>query len=424
MAYLRRTVDDELDELLVDLPAISLDGAKGVGKTATASQRASTTIALDDARQRQLLQADPERLDRSAPPVLIDEWQRLPEVWDLVRRSVDAGASPGRYLLTGSATPRSAAPTHSGAGRIVQIRMRPLTLAERGLHPPSVSLAELLSGTHPPVAGHSPLSLPDYTEEILASGFPGIRPLHGRARRTALDGYLANVVTHDFPEQGYPVRRPHALRAWLSAYAAATATAAGYAAILDAATPGDGAKPAKTTSFAYRDVLTQLWLLDPLPGWIPSRNPFTRLQQAPKHHLADPALAARLLGATCDSLLGGQDTTPAIVRDGTLLGALFESLTALSVRVGAQASEARVHHLRTRNGDHEVDLIVERADHRVVALEVKLAASVEDRDVAHLHWLARQLGTDLLDAVVVTTGEHAYRRADGIAVVPLALLGP
>ena len=83
-----------------------------------------------------------------------------------------------------------------------------------------------------------------------------------------------------------------------------------------------------------------------------------------------------------------------------------------------------MHHLRTRNGDHEVDLIVERADHRVVALEVKLAASVEDRDVAHLHWLARQLGTDLLDAVVVTTGEHAYRRADGIAVVPLALLGP
>lgn len=161
-----------------------------------------------------------------------------------------------------------------------------------------------------------------------------------------------------------------------------------------------------------------------MPGWTPSRNPFVHLQQAPKHHLADPALAARLLGASQDSLLIGGVAGPATVRDGSLLGALFESLAALSIRVAAQSAEATVHHLRTRNGDHEIDFIVERADHRVVALEVKLAASVEDRDVAHLHWFARQLGSDLLDSVVLTTGERAYRRADGIAVVPLALLGP
>ena len=106
-----------------------------------------------------------------------------------------------------------------------------------------------------------------------------------------------------------------------------------------------------------------------------------------------------------------------------MLGALFESLVALSVRVFAQAAEARVHHLRTKAGEREIDFIVVRPDQRVVAIEVKLAQVVGDADVRHLHWLAERLGEDLLDSVVVTTGPEAYRRADGIAVVPAALLG-
>ncbi|GAA4357144.1 ATP-binding protein [Angustibacter luteus] len=423
MAYLPRTVDHELDELLPTLAAISLDGPKGVGKTATAGRRASTVLAMDDAGQRQLIQADPDRLERESSPVLVDEWQRLPEVWDMVRRSVDRGAAPGSYLLTGSASPGEGATTHSGAGRIVQVRMRPLTFAERRVEAPTVSLGALLEGAQPDIGGSTTVGLADYTDEILASGLPGVRHLAGRARRAQLDGYLARIVDRDFPEQGHPVRRPRALRAWLTAYAAATSTTAKYSVILDASTAGDGDKPAKTTVIGYRDVLTQLWILDPVPGWVPSRNPFTRLQQSPKHHLADPALAARLLGATEGSLLDGSELGPSIPRDGTLLGALFESLVALSLRVAAQSAEATVHHLRTANGVHEVDFIVERADHRVLAIEVKLAASVEDRDVVHLTWLADQLGSDVVDRVVVTTGSEAYRRRDGIAVVPLALLG-
>ena len=121
-------------------------------------------------------------------------------------------------------------------------------------------------------------------------------------------------------------------------------------------------------------------------------------------------------------MLRGASPGPAIPRDGTLLGALFESLVTLSVRVYAQASEATVGHLRTHRGDREVDLIVERDDGRVVAIEVKLTATPDDDDVRHLRWLKRKLGDDLLDAVVVTTGRGAYRRRDGIAVVPAALL--
>lgn len=421
--YLKRVVDAELDELLAGLPALSIEGPKGVGKTVTAQRRARSTFALDDADERELLAADSARLDRATPPVLVDEWQRYPAVWDQIRRSVDRDGSAGRFLLTGSATPVDA-PTHSGAGRIVRVRMRPMSLAERQVGTPTVSLQELLSGTHPSVDGETDVDLPVYTEEILRSGFPAIRAMPNRARRAQLDGYLDRVVEHDFPEQGHLVRRPSTLRGWLAGYAAATATTASYSAILDAATPGDTDKPAKTTTIAYRDVLSQLWLLDPIPGWVPARNPFSRLAQAPKHHLADPALAARLLGASAASLLAGDAPGPPFPRDGTMLGAMFESLVALNLRVYAQAAEASVHHLRTHSGRHEVDFIIERDDRRVVAVEVKLSASVDDGDVEHLHWLGRELGDDLLDAVVVTTGRHAYRRADGIAVVPAALLGP
>jgi uncharacterized protein len=422
-SYIPRTVDDELDDLVQGLPAISIEGPKGVGKTETAQRRAGTIFALDDLAQQELFAADPGRLERSPAPVLIDEWQRYPAVWDLVRRSVDRDASPGRFLLTGSASPVTA-PTHSGAGRIVRVRMRPMSLAERLPSQAAVSMRALLADGKGILDGSTGMDAVQYAEEIIRSGFPAIREMPTRALRAQLDGYLARIVEHDFPEQGHLVRRPATLRAWLTAYAAATATTASYSAILNAATPGDGEKPAKSTTIAYRDVLSQIWLLDPLPGWLPVRNQFSRLAQAPKHHLADPALAARLLGATAPSLLSGKQPGPVIGRDGTLLGRLFESLIALSLRVYAQAAEAEVYHLRTQNGDHEVDFIIERDDHRVLALEVKLAANVSDPDVTHLHWLRREIGDDLIDAAVIYTGRHAYRRADGIAVIPAALLAP
>ena len=302
--------------------------------------------------------------------------------------------------------------------------MRPLSLAERGLAAPTVSLRALLSGTQPDVRGTTDVSLADYTREIVQSGFPGLRRLSGRALRAQLDGYLRRIVDTDFEDMGREVRRPQLLLRWMAAYAAATATSASYETIRDAATPGEADKPAKTTTIPYRDVLERLWIVDPVPAWMSTRNPVARLTRSPKHHLVDPALAARLLGVGAEALLSGADVGPPVPRDGTLLGHLFESLVTLSVRVYAQAAEATVGHLRTAGGQQEVDLVVEREDRRVVALEVKLSGAVGDRDVRHLLWLREQLGDDLLDAVVVTTGPEAYRRPDGVAVVPAALLGP
>lgn len=419
---MQRVVDAEVGELSSALPAVAIVGAKGVGKTATATRRATTVHALDDPAQRSVAAADPARLLESAPPVLIDEWQYVPACWDLVRRAVDAGADPGRFLLTGSASP-AGVETHSGAGRIVSVRMRPLALSERGVEQPTVSLRELLNGGRPPVRGRTDLRLGDYVQEILRSGFPGIRALSGRPLRAQLDSYLDRIVDRDFPELGHSLRNPAALRRWMTACAAASSTTASFETIRDAATGGEGDKPAKTTTQPYRDVLERLWILDPVPAWAPTRNRIRRLSSPPKHQLADPALAARLLGLDTDALLSGRDAGPPIKRDGTQLGRLFESLCTLSLRVYAQASEARISHLRTNGGEHEVDLIVERDDGCVLAVECKLTRDIRDDDIRHLNWLSRQLGDSLIDRVVLTTGTEAYRRPDGVAVIPAALIG-
>lgn len=421
--YIRRVVDDELDDLMPHLPAISLEGAKGVGKTCTALRRAATVHRLDDDAVAAIARAEPRRAVAGAPPVLLDEWQRVPELWDLVRRAVDDEPSGGRFLLTGSASTREA-PTHSGAGRIVALRMRPLSLAERGIDEPTVSLGELITGRRGDITGSTSMTLSIYAEHIVRSGLPGLAHLPGRALRAQLDGYLQRIVEHDVEESGLRVRRPDTLRRWLTAYAAASATTASYEKIRDAATSRIGDKPARTTTGSYVDVLERLWILDRVDAWRPAGTSLSRLSAPPKHHLVDPALAARLLGVGVDALLDGRDAGPPVTREGPLAGALFESLVTQSVRVYAQAVEARVRHLRTYGGDREIDLIVERDDGRVLALEVKLARSVANDDVRHLTWLRDQLGDDLLDAVVVTTGPDAYRRTDGIAVVPAALLGP
>lgn len=415
MEYLVRTIDSELDALLSGVAAIALDGPKGVGKTGTAALRADSMWLLDDPAQRAVAAAD---FALATPPpgtLLIDEWQQLPQVWDAVRRQVDAGAPPGRFLLTGSATPADAAGTHSGAGRILSVRMRPMALHERGVAETTCSLAAMLQG-HATIGGISALRLGDYTDAITRSGFPGIMRAPDRARRALLDAYLQRVIDRDLPDAGFTVRRPETLRRWLAAYAAASSTTTAYSRLLDATAAGDGSQPAKTTTIAYREHLTRLWLLDPVPGWTPANNAISRLQQAPKHQLADPALAARLLGMTSGTLTTGAGAH--------LAGPLFESLVTLGVRVAAQAAEARVSHLRTRGGDHEVDLVVEGAQGELVGLEVKLAPDVTDHDVRHLHWLREQMPDRVTDLAVITTGTTAYRRADGVAVIPLALLGP
>ena len=339
-------MDEEIDALVHGgVAAIAIEGAKAVGKSATAAQRAVTSFLLEQPTTRELVLADPASI-LTGTPVLIDEWQHLPTTWDTVRRAVDAGAAPGQFFLTGSASASNPG-THSGAGRIVKVRMRPMSLFERGVAAPSVSLVELLSGKKPNISGTTNVDLAAYANEIVRSGFPALRTLGDRVLRAQLRGYIDGVLDRDFQEMGRQVRNPAALRRWFTSYAAATSTSASYDAIRNAASPGEVEKFAKSTTQPYRETLERLYLLDPLPAWLPTRNHFRELASSPKHHLVDPALAVSLLGLSHDALITGVEGSVQIARDGSILGALFESLVVQSLRTYAQLAEATVGHFRS-----------------------------------------------------------------------------
>jgi predicted AAA+ superfamily ATPase len=286
-----------------------------------------------------------------------------------------------------------------------------------------VSLKSLLSGDRTPLSGTSYFTLEDYTDLILRSGFPGFQDLSDRSLNKHLDTYLERLVNVDMKEAGTVVRQPDTLMRWLRAYAATVASTASWEKVRDGANAGHERKPSRDTTTRYMEALTRLRILDEVPPWLPNDNHLARLGQAPKRFLADPALAARLVGVPRDRLLQGDGPT-ATPQDGTYLGALFESLVALTLLVFSDANSAPLKHLRTWSGDHEVDFIVVGPEGKVVALEAKLGSTVRPEHLSHLSWLKEQLGERLLDAVVVNTGSDAYRRKDGIAVVPLSLLGP
>lgn len=422
-----RLVDARLSALFDGLAAINIEGARGVGKTWTASRHARTFIAVDDPDERAQLERLGSRFAEALDyPVVLDEWQRLPEIWDRVRRAVDVDPTPGRFLLTGSSSPAQA-PVHTGAGRIVNLRMRPLSLVERSLETPTVSLAALMSGDGTgDVEGSTPVTLDRYVDEILRSGLPGVRDLPAVAREAQLDAYLEQTVRRELAAPR--ARSARILADWLRTYAAAVSTTTSYDTITGAAARRDGPPPAVSTTRRYRDLLEAMWILEPVPGWSPSQNELSRTTTGDKHQLCDPALAAHLLHLGAAGLMGVgrpvQVALKGVPRRTRMLGPLFESLVVQSVQVYASLCDAAVHHLRTKRGEHEVDLIVENRDHRVVAIEVKASAAPRPGDTRHLLWLRERLGERLADAVVVTTGRHAYRDEDDVAVVPAALLGP
>jgi predicted AAA+ superfamily ATPase len=425
MEYQERILDMTISELMHELPAVALVGAKGVGKTETAKRLAATVLELDISTPAKAIASSKDDLRAlKGRPVLIDEWSRVPVSWDNVRRIVDEDPSPARFILTGSAT-SFGLNIHSGAGRIVQIPMRPLSLEERALAHPAVSLARLLDGgSYDGIYEKSGINMEGYAHEVFASGFPGIRNHSDRGIRALLDGYIESILNKEFDELNIRVRKPGVLRAWLAAYAAATATTASYAKILRASTPGEEKQPSKDTTLVYRDILDRLYLTDRVEPWLPTSNFLAPLGRTPKHFLVDPALALRLLKKTAsDIMLGNEQLDVGSSRDNSAFGRLFESLVASSLKVYAQRSEAEVSHFRTPDGRHEVDFIIERGN-TIIGIEVKLATQVTKEDASHLNWLEGRLdGGKRFQKLILNVGSHVYNRDDGVLVVPFALLG-
>jgi predicted AAA+ superfamily ATPase len=415
--YLSRLADEALDDQLAAMGAVLIEGVKGCGKTATARQRAASEVLLDaDPEAERRAAVDPRLLLDGDTPRLLDEWQRTPQVWDAVRRSVDDRGMPGQFILTGSATPRDDLQRHSGAGRFGVLRMRTMTLTEKLATTPTVSLAALMRGATPEPA-NSKLSIRDYLHHIAVGGWPLLVEANERVARTYVDGYLDIIVDHDIDEVSGAPRNPRLVRRFLHAYAQMTAHTASLNTIMKRARDDIADKsdlPSRQTAQTYLDALRRMMIIDEVPAWDPSVRSSKRLVTTPKRHLGDPSLAAALLQMSPDRMLMDLETT----------GFLFECLAAHDLRIYGEASDADCFHYREAEGRLEVDYILENRDGDWIGVEVKLGEGEVEKAARSLLRLASRVARAPKALVVVTGSTLAYTREDGVHVVPLGVLGP
>ena len=416
MAYLPRVVDFELDALKPLNGAYLIEGPKGVGKTATAIRRAKTIWDLSDSNIRSGIAESPRLALEGRAPILIDEWQLVPDIWNEVKRAVDSKGFLGTSILLTGSTPINFPNLHSGAGRIIPIRMRPMALSERGIIESTISFRKLLAGYRPTKLKQCKLDSKLYVKEILRSGFPGIRQIDNPIQHhRALQKYIELIATRDLPEQGFYLRKPQLFMSWLQAVASMVATTASWSKIRSVAEIKNDVSLSKLTSQPYIDLLKSLHIIDNLPAWTGSKNFFHALLQGDKHFLADPALATTLLK------LGQKDLETA--KNQEILGRLFEALVVQSIKVYCSAISADLYYMRTKDGRHEVDLIVESLDGARTAIEIKLSEAFDSSVTKNLLWLKANSKRDIENLVVIYGGRNHFTDKDGVVFVPFSELG-
>ncbi|WP_283580780.1 ATP-binding protein [Ligilactobacillus aviarius] len=421
--YEKRLIDSILKEYVDELPAILLEGAKAVGKTETCKQLASTEYRMDNAAQRELLQNNPEIILQNSKPVLIDEWQLAPSLWSYVRHAVDDGLPNGSVLFTGSSI-RVNSRVHSGAGRIIRLKLRPYSIEERNLSDSYIRIEDLFNfDSKATVNGETDKTLVDYLDEIYRSGFPGIRNKSERIRKVLLKSYVTNIVEHEFEENGFKILNTHSLLAWMRIYAASIGTETKQSTLINAATASDAIPSAPTVS-KYREALEILDITDEVQPFLPMGKIYGNLAKGTKHFMLDPAIALSLLGVEKDELIDYQVPKYVSKFHQTLTGQLIESFVYQSLVVYADVNDAQLSYYRNSRGTREIDFILQKG-HRLILFEVKTNPDVKDSYVRHLNWFEDEIGDEFkVTKVLLNTGRYAYtRREDHVHVIPLALLG-
>ena len=376
----------------------------------TASQQSASRVLLDiDQAERQALAVEPRLVLEGARPRLLDEWQVAPELWNQVRRAVDASDQPGQFLLTGSAVPAEDVSRHTGAGRFGFLRMRHMSLFESGVSTGAVSLRQLFAGEVQAVADPG-LSVQDLGALIARGGWPAQQGSPLKAASRAARDYLEQVRQVDISrvDRSRDPARVGALLRSLGRHCATEARLSTLAAdvALDERTVTD-----------YLKVLEQLMVIEDQPAWAPHLRSRARLRKAPKRHFVDPSLALAASGAAAERLL----------EDFEWFGQLFESLVIRDLRVLSQPLEGEVLHYRDDYGV-EADAIVQLRDGRWGAIAIKLGEGQVDQAAANLKRVSDQIdsqrsGSAAFLAVICGKG-YGYRRPDGVVVVPVGALGP
>lgn len=416
VAYLPRIADGELERRLRAIGAVVIEGPKACGKTWTTSQYARTTFRLDeDPAIRALVRNAPEQLFDNPPPILFDEWQVEPTLWNRVRRQVDDRSGKGLYILTGSATPNDDATRHSGAGRFGVIRMRPMSLFESKHSNGEVSLSALLEG-EPQQGDGQHLSFMDVVQRVVIGGWPELLDADEEAARDWLRDYLRQIAEVDVQALGVR-RNPRNIRRLLASLGRSVGQSAKSTEIAKDV-GGDDGPIARDTLANYLNALERLHIVDDSEAWRPHMRSRIRLRQAPVRYLVDPSLGLAALDVGSTELL----------RDLSALGLHFEALVVRDLRVYAQPLGGTVDSWRDSNG-HEVDAIVSVRDNKWCAFEVKLGHDAVDEAAHSLLRFAAKVdasrhGEPACLGVIISNGSYAYRREDGVHVIPIGCLGP
>lgn len=414
--YLRRVADSVLERRLRSAQAVLIEGPRACGKTTTARRRAASEVLLERSMASvSLASMGSLAVLEGDTPRLVDEWQLVPDIWDMVRRETDRRGQPGQFILTGSADPPSEIKQHSGVGRVARLQMHPLSLFESGLSTGAVSLRALFDGEQCSAPAPSP-ELEDVVDAICRGGWPLCHRMDSDDAQDFVIDYLDELAKVEVSSVDGTRRDPAGVARLLISLArnvsseAATST-------LAAETGGERPIDPRTAA-AYHTALGRLFVVEDVPAWAPRLRSRSRLRGAPKRQLVDPSLAAAALGADRGRLLGDPET----------LGLLFESLCVRDLRVYAQPLRATLSHYRDNTG-LEVDAVLRRRNGDWIAVEVKLGGrAAVDAAAASLLRLRDRVDPagvgEPKRLVVLTPAGYAYERTDGVAVAPITCLGP
>ncbi len=416
--YLPRMVDTEVDFALRAAPAVVIEGARATGKTWTGRRFAASAVTIDDTDDVRLAVAlDPGALLDGDTPRLLDEWQLAPRIWNPMRHACDRRARPGQFILTGSADPPDDVTRHSGAGRVLRVRMRPMSLFESGESSGSASLGRLLDGERA-AGGRSDLSIADLVDLVCRGGWPWLLGESPDVAQTRLRGYLGEVARTDVARSGGPAHDPVGVRRLLVSLGRNESTDASYKTLAGDMSGSRETPTHPRTVKRYVDALSRLFVVEGLPAWAPHLRSRAQLRRSEKRYFVDPSLAVAALR-----------TGPRRLRaDLGFFGLLFESLVMRDLRVYAQTNNCRVSYFRD-NTSLEVDAVIERGDGEWMAAEIKLGGErLIEQGVNSLLRLRRRVDTDRVGepsamAVITATG-YSFEHRDGVQVVPIATLGP
>lgn len=418
--YRPRLVDQKIEQYLSAFGAVCLEGPKWCGKTWTATRHSKSRIFLGDPsgnfQNRKLAETDPMLVLEGESPRLIDEWQEVPALWDAVRHQVDQSGHKGQFILTGSATPTHKGILHSGAGRIAKVRMRPMSLFESGDSSGAVSLKSLCEG-HLDSVMTGKTDIRELIGLIIRGGWPGSVGLPIQEAILIPKEYLDVIIDDDIFRVDGVRRDVIKMKRLLRSLARNESTPASAGTLRRDMQTTDEDDIDPGTIADYLSLFERLFLIENQRPFTSEIRSSTRIKLAEKRHFSDPSLAAALLEATPERLLN----------DLATLGFLFEALCERDLRCYAEVSGAQLFHYRDYK-NREIDAVIENRDGSWCAVEIKLGANRIDEAAANLLRIQKEIANESggippsVLCVLCGLSNAAYRREDGVFVVPITVL--